>query len=223
MKYVYNRNGSTRTADLISEDAKFKTVLLQYEDGKTTSISLATFKRWWKPISEEVDAEDKYVEEVMQQKKELGIECPKIDSVEIVSEDMCADGRSYAEIGKEIAKQAKEKANAVKAKKSKPAKKTATKAETSTARDNAKEEFCSLVTEEHSIKEWNPFYFALRKNGKPIAEIRILRDGKFTVYCKEASYAGTKFENSFTIINNFYLPAVVKGVSLEDISFLFTL
>lgn len=35
--------------------------------------------------SVEADAEAKYVEEIMKQKKELGIECPKIDKIEIVS------------------------------------------------------------------------------------------------------------------------------------------
>ena len=57
---------------------------------------------------------DEYVAEVMEQKKELGIECPPIESVEIVSEDKCADGTDYSEIGKEIAEEAKQKAKAVK-------------------------------------------------------------------------------------------------------------
>jgi hypothetical protein len=42
----------------------------------------------------------------MKQKKELGIECPKIESVEIVN---AGDGTPLAEVGKEIAEQAKEK------------------------------------------------------------------------------------------------------------------
>ena len=39
-----------------------------------------TFPYGWKTF-----AEANYVEEVMRQKKELGIECPKIDKIEIVS------------------------------------------------------------------------------------------------------------------------------------------
>lgn len=53
--------------------------------------------------------DNEYVSQVMEQKKELGIECPPIDHIEIV-DSTCADGTPYAEIGKEIAQQAKEKA-----------------------------------------------------------------------------------------------------------------
>ena len=69
--------------------------------------------------------EDMYIAEVMKQKEDLEIECPKIaEAPELVpmpgaeklaelKEEYCEDGTSYADIGKEIAAQAKEKANNV--------------------------------------------------------------------------------------------------------------
>lgn len=75
-----------------------------------------------------VDPEDAYVAEIMEQKRQLGIECPEIKSIEIVSDDTCVDGRTYAEIGKEIAEQAKAKAKASKAGKTREVKAKKTKA-----------------------------------------------------------------------------------------------
>lgn len=120
MKYQNKRNG--KVASLISEDSKFKTVLLEYEDGSTVSVSQSTLKRWWKQLSAEATnpediPNDQYVAEVMEQKKELGIECPPITEVEIVSEEKAGDGTLLTEVDKEIAKQAKEKAKAAKVKK----------------------------------------------------------------------------------------------------------
>lgn len=65
-----------------------------------------------KILAAEKANDDAYVAEVMQQKADLNIECPTIDSVEIVDEEICEDGTPYAEIGKEIAEQARQKANA---------------------------------------------------------------------------------------------------------------
>lgn len=60
-----------------------------------------------------VDPEDAYVAEVMEQKKELGIDCPPITEIEIVEEN-AGDGTPLTEVGKEIAEQAKEKAEQAK-------------------------------------------------------------------------------------------------------------
>ena len=117
----------------LGRNEKFKTVQLQYADGKITEISESTFKRWWKKVEDEqAQEQDAYVEEVMQQKKDLGIECPKIESYEIVEENLvpmpgsekladlkaevAGDGTPLAEVGKEIAAQAKAKADAAKKK-----------------------------------------------------------------------------------------------------------
>ena len=86
-----------------------------------------------KAVAKILEAEDKreitnpdnipdveYVAEVMEQKKDLGIECPIIDSYEIVDVDTEKEltDEQYAEIGKEIVEQAEKKAEkAEKAKK----------------------------------------------------------------------------------------------------------
>jgi hypothetical protein len=67
-----------------------------------------------KELKKEKAENDAYVAEVMQQKKDLGIECPKIESYEVVYEDTCADGTPLAEVGKEISEQAKIKAETAK-------------------------------------------------------------------------------------------------------------
>jgi len=140
MKYQNKENGIIAT--VVEENAKYKTITLQFEDGNVRPYSISTIKRHWKLVQEEPTEEvktedDKYVEEVMQQKKDLGIECPPITEVQIVEEshlvpmpgieklaelkeDYCADGTSYAEVGKEIAKQAKQKAKAAKKAKKAP-------------------------------------------------------------------------------------------------------
>jgi len=57
MKYVNSKNGMVAT--LVEADDKTKTVMLEYEDGKTTNISTSTLKRWWKLVKEEGDMEEK--------------------------------------------------------------------------------------------------------------------------------------------------------------------
>lgn len=59
---------------------------------------------------------DAYVAEVMEQKEELGIECPAIESYEVVDTEKELTDEQYAEIGKEIAEEAKEKAKRAKKK-----------------------------------------------------------------------------------------------------------
>ena len=82
MKYQNRKNN--KIATLVSEDARCKTVILEFEDGSNTKITTSTLKRWWKALPEEEVSDDEYVAEVMQQKADLGIECPKIEAIEIV-------------------------------------------------------------------------------------------------------------------------------------------
>lgn len=93
-------------------DEKYRTYTLTFEDGTERPYSGSTFKRWWKKVEDD----DEYVAEINRQRKELGIECPKIDpdKVEIISEDVAGDGTPLADVGKEIAEQAKQKAEEVK-------------------------------------------------------------------------------------------------------------
>jgi len=128
MKYQHKQNG--KVMEIIKEDKKASTYTIRFDDGKTSIISPITLKRWYVPMEEQYDAdaeecvaeevatlqktEADYVAEVMEQKKELGIECPPITEVEIVSEDVAGDGTPLAEVGKEIVEQAKARAQEAK-------------------------------------------------------------------------------------------------------------
>jgi len=92
--YKHSQNGKVVVS--AEQDPKTKTYLLTFDDGKTTSCSPSTFKRYYKKIDDGMEEE-----------------AVKGD------EDTCADGRKYSDIGKEIAEQAKQKVE--KAKKEKKA------------------------------------------------------------------------------------------------------
>lgn len=107
---VYEHRDSKRQA-IITEDnsqTKFRTMkLLFLDDMKEKEFSTSTIKRWWKKTenifeySEKKD--DDYVQEVMQQKKDLGIEVPPITEVEILNEEEVAgDGTPYKQVITEI-------------------------------------------------------------------------------------------------------------------------
>ena len=83
MKIMYKntQNGKIVTSAELNE--KTKTYLITFEDGKTTSVSASTFKRWYKKIDDGKEVEK------------------------------AGDGTPLAEVGKEIAKQAKQKAEKV--------------------------------------------------------------------------------------------------------------
>lgn len=91
---------------VVEFNEKSKQCIVELENGKTRAYQSATLKdkRKFTPVEE---SGDEYVKEVMQQKKDLGIECPKIESFEVVEE---LSDEQYAQIGKEIAEQAKAKA-----------------------------------------------------------------------------------------------------------------
>lgn len=111
MKYRNTKNGIIGT--VVEHDEVRKTVLLECDNGKTVPLTTSTLKRWWKPVEDE---DEKLVpmpgaEKLAELKEEV--------------EDKAGDGTPLAEVGKEIAAQAKEKAKAAK----KPKKETATNAE----------------------------------------------------------------------------------------------
>lgn len=120
MKYQHRNNG--KVMEILKQDDKKGTMLIQYEDGTSTSITTGTFKRWFKKLEDNVTAkdekpvkkagkavkqedmnpdnipDDEYVAQVMEQKKELGIECPPIDHVDIVTTDDEETAKQKAEI-----------------------------------------------------------------------------------------------------------------------------
>lgn len=142
MKYTNKKTGAI--AELVGENEKFKTVDLLKEDGTSTTISIATLKRWWKAIPEEektTKEASKYVEASQVITKELNKnnskslkqmvdeQAEKVDKPKLVqmpgtedpdwgkkhfAPEKCAgDGTSLAQVGKEIASQAKDKAKKV--------------------------------------------------------------------------------------------------------------
>lgn len=82
-KFKNVSTGEIFTVTVINE--KFKQVAVEGKDGKAKPYSSSTLKdkRRFIPIEDD----EQYVQEVMQQKKDLGIECPKIDSYEVVEDD----------------------------------------------------------------------------------------------------------------------------------------
>lgn len=122
-RYVNSRNG--RVAVLAKQDSRTGNLTLMYEevreDGKKgLDVTKPTFNRWWKLLEDEQVMEDETAI-VMQQKKDLGIECPTIDSYEVVEQnEMAGDGTPYSEVMSEIIadeKTAQKKAQAAKTKK----------------------------------------------------------------------------------------------------------
>ena len=100
MKYQNKKNGKIVTEARV--DGKTTNYILFFEDGSKTICTSSTFKRWYKALDEEPGtAEANAIEDDFEKESEE-------------ENDTCADGRKYSEIGKEIAKQAKEKAKAVK-------------------------------------------------------------------------------------------------------------
>lgn len=87
-KFKNVSTGEIFTVTVINE--KFKQVAVEGKDGKAKPYSSSTLKDKRRFIP--VDDDEQYVQEVMQQKKDLGIECPKIDSYEVVE-----DGRASVE------------------------------------------------------------------------------------------------------------------------------
>ena len=91
MKYQNIKNGAI--IEVTATDDVRKTVEVKYEaDGRTTNLSMSTLKRWWKPLGNDVP-ETKAEEET----------------------EKAGDGTPLEEVGKEIAEQAKQKAEKAKA------------------------------------------------------------------------------------------------------------
>lgn len=102
MKYQHKKNGKIVT--IIERNEKYKTVMIEFEDGSTQSVTEPTFKRWWKKIDDEdissdgtpysqvmkeiIHDEKQEVKAIMDAKKAAGVEIAELDpeKVEIVSE-----------------------------------------------------------------------------------------------------------------------------------------
>ena len=111
-RYLNSRNG--RIAVIARRDEEARALDLMYEDGNGgTRVSMPTFKKNWKRVDDAPVEDETAI--VMQQKKDLGIECPPIDSYEVVEQsDSCSDGTSYKQVMKEIAADGKKAAKRLK-------------------------------------------------------------------------------------------------------------
>lgn len=121
MKYQHRQNG--KVMEILKQDDKKGTMLIQFEDGKSSSITTGTFKRWYKKIEETpdevaplIDLDNPVTEEEAEASGMItgdeALEQAVVDPD--VAEDVAGDGTPLAEVGKEIAEQAKQKAKDVK-------------------------------------------------------------------------------------------------------------
>ena len=98
MKYINTRNPKAPKIAVNAEfNEKTKTYLVDFEDGTNTTVTSSTFKRYYKPIADESAEPEAIVES---------------------NDEVAGDGTPIAEVGKEIAEQAKQKAKKAKAEKS---------------------------------------------------------------------------------------------------------
>lgn len=197
MKYTNIRNGKVVAQAEFNE--KTKTYLLVFEDGKSTSCTSSTFKRWYRKIED--DAE--YVAEVMEQKKELGIECPPIESYAVVDTEQNLSDAQYAEIGKEIAEQAKEKAK----KKAVNTRVFGTE-EMNNTFTNIGKKLNSAKGISYMTYEKLPRLYVVRCGKTSVFEVRVNRTG--VVFNCKASDIPEGYD--FYTVSNYYRPAVVRLV-----------
>lgn len=99
MKYMNKKTGAI--AELVQESEKFKTVLLVYEDGNDTQISMSTLKRWWKKLPEE---------ETTEQEPDVANEIALDFEAALEEEDVASDGTPYTQVMEEIQADAKQTA-----------------------------------------------------------------------------------------------------------------
>lgn len=89
------KNNNGEVVKVVEIDEARKTCMIETTDGKTKQLSFSTLKdkRRWIPAKED----DQHIVEA-------------VEAAEVIYEDTCGDGTPLAEVGKEIAAQAKEKA-----------------------------------------------------------------------------------------------------------------
>lgn len=116
-RFINTKNG--RIVKVIGGYEKSGTIQVQYEDdGSTTDYSPSTWKRWWRPLTEE---------------KEVASPVQEVEETVEVEEKVAGDGTSYNQVMEEILQD--EKKAIEKAKKTKEVKPKATKVDTSEITD----------------------------------------------------------------------------------------
>lgn len=182
MIYTSKRHEGVK-AELLSQNEVTKVYTFRYlngdKEGKTFDISSSTVKRWWIKLDEE----------------EVVEETPKNTSEEeVVDKETDLTDTQYAEIGKEIAEQTKEK--------SKDAKKKKNKKET-VCRDKEFEEVTTYLSQAGATYTESVKAFKLKNSkGKTYIEVR-LQKKNLLVCVKEVNDFVT---SSYTDGHKYFLP-----------------
>lgn len=70
-----------------------------------------------------------------------------------------------------------------------------------------------------AVRYWGDYYFGVKLNKKAVLEVRIKKNGSITIYVKEEKAKELGLE--YSVVKNYYLPAVVKDVAVDTIKKLF--
>lgn len=210
MRYENKKNGKVMT--ILKQDDKKGTMLIQFEDGTSTSITTGTFKRWYKKV-EEPEVGD--VTEVMRQKQELGIECPPIDHVEIVD---AGDGTPLNEVGKEIAEQAEQKATSSKKKAPKvPVDKEKAKSLVLDRRNKLVNALDNLDGISYLIYDKLPNLIVIKQDKKSVFELRLTKFGATFNVRDNLLDILTDAGFEYNKVSNYYIPYAIK-VPMEKLN-----
>ena len=221
MKYENKKTG--KIATLISEDEKFKTVILQYEDGTTVTVTNPTLKRWWKKVlitdindvteitnPDDID-DDTYIEVIKKQRENL-VPMPGVEKLAELKNEQNTDTEKeltddeYAQIGKEIAQQAKQKAEDVK-----------------NARAKQKASGERPIDVAHKIcKQFNQFNLTTAKNnvGIHVDKKRIIdiwgRSTKIRIYVSEDNAQFKTLDKKLYVVEGFAKGNLNKSIYVES-------
>lgn len=210
MKYQHRENGKVLT--VVEFNEKTKVYLVKFEDGKETNLTSSTLKRWYLPVNEEASKEASKPKKTSKKEKEENkpiakkttakkentakkelVPMPGIEKLSDLKEEYSGDGTPLAEVGKEIAKQAKEKAAKVAKDQKKEVAKKEKKVKSSGAIDNSLlsvKEVCEANNLEYTISSTGR-YARLLYNGKSAAIMFSRKDG-VRLYVKDSSIFSSK-------------------------------
>lgn len=204
---MYENKKNFLVAKVISTDEVRGTVKMEYvETGKTFDISSSTLKRWWKKVEEQ--------ETTMEENKLVpmpGTEDPDWGKKHYAPEEVAGDGTPLAEVGKEIAQQAKEKAKA--ARKPKKEKKSCVNPEVPDILDFIKTEADKIGATGRTREKQASAILYSKDGGKVLFSVRFSKK-RVELRCKSKDLPA-EFVDKFTDVNHCFNKRVVV-TSLAD-------